>query len=73
MIHLQGDLTPVNYELGIPLLQRACDGEIAQGCAFMGLMFHHGQGAPSDPETAARYLLRACDLGDPTACQMMGR
>ena len=53
---------------GAQLLQRACDGGNARGCADLGLAYRNGDGVPRDPVKALDRLKRACDLGMSEAC-----
>ena len=45
------------------------DGGQLTGCHQVALMYKTGEGVPSDPDQAVSWLHKACDGGDPTACQ----
>lgn len=57
------------------ILDRACQAREASACAFLGLIFTEGLGAPYRPEyfrVGARLFKRACELGRAGACWHYG-
>ncbi len=54
---------------GVELLQRACDLGNAGSCFVLGLRYRQGMGVPADPVQAGALIKRACDGGQPIACQ----
>lgn len=59
-------------ERAIPLLEKACEGGISQGCAVLGGVFMLGEGVEKDAARALDFEKRACQLGDSTACFLAG-
>ncbi len=50
------------------LFQQSCDGHIAMACRRLAEAYELGAGVPVDPERAAAFNRRACDLGQQSAC-----
>jgi TPR repeat protein len=50
------------------LYKRACEGDVAAGCASYGWMVKRGAGVEKDLKRSAMLLDRACTLGDLAGC-----
>uniref|UniRef100_A0A0K0EF59 Sel1 repeat-containing protein 1 n=1 Tax=Strongyloides stercoralis TaxID=6248 RepID=A0A0K0EF59_STRER len=47
----------------------ACDGNVPPGCTKLGLIYWNGEeGRAPNPELAVKYMERACELEDVSAC-----
>jgi TPR repeat protein len=53
----------------VGILNVECEGGSGSACFTMGKVTNRGLIVPREPATAARGLGRACDLGEPDACQ----
>jgi TPR repeat protein len=52
--------------------QKACDGEIAEACNNLGLLYGLGRGTKQDKALAAKYIQRSCELGlDSKVCDAL--
>jgi len=51
------------YAQAEQLLDRACDGEVADACASLGFHYLHRQSSPGYVASASSAFRRACDLG----------
>jgi TPR repeat protein len=63
---------PVHPERERKLLERACAGDDAHGCALLGDAFLEGLIAPQSSLLAAKHYRRACEEGDGKACLQLG-
>lgn len=61
-----------DYLAAATLLERACDGGDALGCATLGALYSQGQGVTQDDARAASLYSRACDGGDAMGCRNLG-
>jgi len=60
----------------LPLLVHDCDPHIdplVRICTIAGRMYAAGRGAPADPVRARTLFGKACERGDPDACDLMRR
>jgi hypothetical protein len=57
----------------VGILNVECEGGSGSACLTMGNVTNLGQLVPREPSAAARGLGRACDLGEPDACQAFTR
>lgn len=71
----RSDDVPRDYARAVSLFQKACDGEYADGCIWLGRCYEHGYGVPKDAtiassqfELASSLLEHACNLGDTGEC-----
>lgn len=55
-------------EHAIPFLARACEGEVVSACETLGSLYYLGEFVDAEPQLAATYLRRACQLRSPDAC-----
>lgn len=53
--------------------QNACEAGSSNSCFSAGLYYQGGtQGYPKDPQHAATYFQKACDLGNVPGCRLLG-
>jgi TPR repeat protein len=55
---------------GRALWKDSCERGHAESCLNLGVMSHLGDGVTKDDGEAARYLARACELGQANACRL---
>ena len=48
--------------------QKACDGDIAEACHNLGVLYALGKGTKQDNDSAKRYVFKACALGFQDGC-----
>ncbi len=60
------------YDRARPLLEQACNGGNAGGCASLGYMYDAPQGVAQDYKKASVYYQKACDLGVASSCTSLG-
>ena len=61
-----------NFTAAFPLAKGACDGGIAAGCNYLGVMYAHGSGVAQDESQAVALYQKACDGGKPAGCTNLG-
>jgi hypothetical protein len=64
--------TPADGQRGIRLLERACNGGYALGCANLGSQYQSGRLVPYDVVRAAELFQRACDARESVGCTHLG-
>lgn len=62
------DSVPKDPARAVSLFQKACDGEYARGCWWLGNHYLRGFGVPTDYALAASLYEQACNLGDFSGC-----
>lgn len=62
--------TDVNLEQGYMLFQRACKGDVAEGCRNVGILSDSFPYLATNPDTSAKALRKGCDLGDKMSCDL---
>lgn len=64
------ELLPAEPARALKYLQRSCDGGEGQACAYLGTLLHQGfGGAAADLQRVTAAFLRACELGQFSACE----
>jgi uncharacterized protein len=55
------------------LAERACNDELADGCANLANMYEKGAGVAKDEEKAAKLSEKACEAGSALGCTNLGK
>jgi TPR repeat protein len=63
---------PGEQALALEKNQKACDGNMAEGCANLGYQYREGKGVSADPEKGFEHDTRACQLGSGIGCTWVG-
>src|SRR5690606_27058245 len=56
------------HDEAMRMMNRACDGGAREACSYVGFMYYTAQGARWDVALAAKFFIRACELGSNTGC-----
>lgn len=62
---------PEDVLRAIGLFARACEANVAEGCAELGALLYEGRRVPRDLERARGLLHKACDAGVSAACETL--
>ncbi len=60
--------TAAEQEEGASWLLRACEGDDAEACGLLAVLYETGQGVPRDPARATELQRKACDGGFAPSC-----
>jgi len=55
-----------------PLFESSCEADVSAGCAGLFQLHGNGDGVPRDRVRAATFGPKACQLGHPYVCRMLG-
>ena len=61
-----------DYQKAAQLYQKACDGEGAEGCLNLWVLYKTGQGVNQDYQKAAQFFQKACDGRNAEGCFSLG-
>ena len=62
----------VDYHKAAWLYEKACDGEYANGCHNLGVLYMNGQGVKRDYIEAAKFYEKACEADVSESCSNLG-
>ncbi len=63
MLYENGYEVEQNYFIAAKLFKKACDGESAKGCVYLGIFYEYGLGVKQNYAIAKELFGKACDLG----------
>lgn len=69
---LDNDENNANPAAAASLFRRACDGDVAIGCVYLGEAHRSGRGVPLDNIQARSLFERACRTHEPRGCVGLG-